>query len=137
MATTSLPRSVLIVDDEPAFREMLGLMLEQGGYEVTHAADGVAGSRCLTQKAFDLVLTDMLMPERDGLEFITDIRRKSPGSRIVAMSGGGHISSDKYLKMARGLGAHVVLGKPFSREQLLEAVAAALETGTTPPMPPK
>ena len=108
-------------------------MLEQAGYQVASAADGIAGAQCLAQKAFDLVLTDMLMPERDGLEFITDIRKKHPRTRIIAMSGGGHIPSEKYLKMAHGLGAHRMLGKPFTQEELLAAVATALAADPAPP----
>ncbi len=105
---------------------MIGLMLEQAGHTVTFAADGAAGGRCLTQQAFDLVITDLLMPEMDGMEFITNMRRKYPATRIVAMSGGGHITSASYLKLARGLGAHSVLEKPFSQEKLLATVAELL-----------
>ncbi len=119
-------RSILIVDDEPAFCEMVGLMLEGAGHAVTLTADGVAGGRALEEKAFDLVITDLLMPEMDGLEFIARIRGKHPSVQILAMSGGGHIASREYLKLARGLGAHALIEKPFTQDKLHEAVAALL-----------
>ncbi len=65
------------------------------------------------------------MPDRDGLELITEIKTKHPALRIVAMSGGGRIGSDQYLSMARGFGAHVLLRKPFTHQALLEAVERA------------
>ncbi len=101
-------------------------MLEQAGHRVVLAADGAAGISYLKKKPFDLVLTDLLMPEMDGMEFITNVRRLQPAARILAMSGGGHISSNEYLKMASRLGAHEVLAKPFTEEKLLATVRALL-----------
>jgi CheY-like chemotaxis protein len=133
-APANLPCRILVVDDEPAFREMLALMLERAGYQTATAADGAAGAQCLEQSRFDLVITDMLMPDCDGLEFIADLRQRFPRTRIVAMSGGGHIAGEKYLKMARGLGAHSTLAKPFTQDELLTAVAAMLVVGAKPPL---
>ena len=124
-----IPRPILVVDDEPAFRELLGQFLEQAGYAVVLAADGVAGGRCLARGPFDLVLTDLIMPEMDGIEFITQVRREHPATRIIAMSGGGQISGREYLKLARGLGAHEILEKPFPQEKLLATVADILAAG--------
>jgi YesN/AraC family two-component response regulator len=83
------------------------------------AVDGVEASRMLAQQAFDVVLTDMLMPSKDGVELIGELRTKYPATRIIAMSGGGHIHSDQYLKIAQKLGAHASISKPFTREALL------------------
>jgi DNA-binding NtrC family response regulator len=72
------------------------------------------------------VITDMLMPGCDGLEFIAEIHRRHPQLRILAMTGGGRIPSEHYLKMARALGAHSVMEKPFSQQELLTGVTVAL-----------
>jgi len=75
-----------------------------------------------TPRAFDLVITDMLMPERDGLELIEELRRRYSHVRIIAISGGGRIAPEEYLQIAKGLGANGVLGKPFFPKQLLATV---------------
>jgi DNA-binding NarL/FixJ family response regulator len=74
----------------------------------------------------DVVITDLLMPERDGLEFITEVRKKFPEVKIIAMSGGGHIARDSYLRIAKNFGAHVLLEKPFSQSGVLGAIEAVL-----------
>jgi YesN/AraC family two-component response regulator len=107
---------------------------------VTTAENGRQGSRLIVQRAFDLVLTDLLMPERDGLEFIGDVRKQQPGARIIAMSGGGQIAREPYLKMAKAFGAHALLEKPFSQEQLWAALASVQDSapptvGSTPHAP--
>ena len=114
---------------------MVALMLEQGGHQVTVAGNGREGEKRLAQGVFDLVITDVLMPERDGLEFLSAVRRSHPGMRVIAMTGGGHLSAGKYLKIARGLGARSLLEKPFRQEQLLAAVASALADDPRPPAP--
>ena len=126
MSNQPKPRAILVVDDEPTSREMISLMLEKRGYQVATANDGRAGEQCLAQKAFDLVITDLLMPERDGLELIGALRRHHPGIHIIAITGGGHLPGSKYLQLARGLGAHTLLEKPFSEAALLGAVEQAL-----------
>jgi len=87
--------------------------------------DGKEAARVIDTQSFDLVITDLLMPERDGLEFIVEVRQKHPNVRIIAMSGGGHIARDSYLKIAKGFGAHVLLEKPFAPSKVLAAVATA------------
>jgi len=117
--------SILIVDDDDQIREMLQLLLEAGGHRVEVAADGKVASRLIADRVFDLVLTDVLMPERDGLEFIGEVRKIQPAMKIIAMSGGGHIARESYLKIAKAFGANAVLEKPFSNTELMAAVAAA------------
>jgi CheY-like chemotaxis protein len=119
--------SILVVDDEPGIRELLCLMLEAAGHTVTSAEDGLAAPKVLASQPIDVVITDLLMPERDGLEFITEIRKKFPKVKIVAMSGGGHIARDSYLRIAKNFGAHVLLEKPFSQAGVLEAIETALQ----------
>jgi len=117
--------SILVVDDEPEIRELLQILLSGAGHSVTCAKDGRDGSRAMKTQAFDIVITDLLMPERDGLQFIADLRTNHPGVRIVAMSGGGHIAREQYLKLAKAFGAHVLLDKPFEAKTVLDAIEAA------------
>ena len=118
-------RSILVVDDEGPICELLSSILEKAGYQVVCANDGRAASEAVAQGKFDLVITDLLMPERDGLELITEVRRRFPGVRIIAMTGGGHIPREHYLFVAKNLGAHSLLEKPFDQVRLLAAVKAA------------
>ena len=120
------PCSVLVIDDESALREILSQVLTDAGHRVVGAENGKEASKALAKAAFDVVLTDMLMPERDGIEVIGELRRMQPEARIVAMSGGGRGSRDHYLQTAKGLGAHAVLGKPFSMSELTAALDSVL-----------
>ena len=116
--------SILVVDDEPEIRELLRILLTGAGHAVLCATDGRAAAKVMEDHAIDLVITDLLMPERDGLEFIEDVRKNHPDVRIIAMSGGGHIARENYLKLAKGFGAHVLLEKPFEPKVVLEAIEA-------------
>lgn len=98
------------------------MMLEAAGYEVSVAQDGVEAPKIMAAKPIDLVITDLLMPERDGLEFITELRKKYPNVKIIAMSGGGHVARDSYLRIAKNFGAHCLLEKPFSQAAVLAAI---------------
>jgi CheY-like chemotaxis protein len=116
------PCSILIVDDEPGIRELLSMILESAGHSVVVAEDGMEAPKVMASRQIDVVITDLLMPERDGLEFITEIRSKHPTVKIVAMSGGGHIARDSYLRIAKNFGAHYLLEKPFSQAGVLSAI---------------
>ena len=118
--------SILVVDDEPLLRGFVQQMLERAGHRVASAEDGRKASEQMLLRPFDLVVTDLLMPERDGIELIDELRRQYPSVRIIAMSGGGRIGREQYLQIAKGFGAHVLLEKPFSAKQLLAAVDHAL-----------
>jgi DNA-binding response OmpR family regulator len=100
--------------------------LEQAGHTVTEAVDGKAALRCLEGSVFDLVITDVVMPEGDGMEVLNAIRRLRPSPPVVAMSGGGHIAPEHYLHMATVLGAGATLAKPFPVSQLVATVARLL-----------
>jgi DNA-binding NtrC family response regulator len=119
------PLSILIVDDEPPICELLKQTLEKRGHKAACAANGREASDALAADKFDLVITDLLMPDRDGLELISEMRRAHPAIRIIAMTGGGHIPQKHYLFVAKNLGAHGLLEKPFDQKQLLDAIAAA------------
>jgi CheY-like chemotaxis protein len=118
--------SILVVDDEPGIRELLALMLEGAGHTVVAAEDGMQAPKILESQKIDVVITDLLMPERDGLEFITEVRKKHPEVKIIAMSGGGRIARDSYLRIAKNFGAHLLLEKPFSQSSVLAAVESVL-----------
>lgn len=121
-----MQRHVLIIDDDPPIREMLRRMLEYAGYQVTEAVDGEAGLRSFQAEPPDLVITDILMPNKEGLETIMGLRRLAPEVPIIAMSGGGHNGTLSYLQTADRLGARVTLAKPFTRQEMLDAVHTAL-----------
>ena len=116
---------ILVVDDEEELRELIRYVLERAGHSVTCAHNGREASLVIARGQFDVVVTEILMPDRDGMELITEIAVKYPGVKMVAMSGGGQIGSDQYLSMAKGLGAHVLLRKPFTHQALIAAVDRA------------
>jgi len=132
-------RTILVIDDEEDICEMTKLLLEKAGHKVTCTTDARLAARLLREQPFDVVITDMLMPDKDGLEVMADIRRHHPGVRIIASSGGGRVSSDSYLHIARKSGAHALLSKPFSLPELIASVETALATQpgntTTAPIP--
>ena len=118
---------ILIIDDEPQIRSMLTLMLEREGYEIVEAADGVAGIKIYRQNPADLIITDLIMPNKDGIGMIIDLKKEFPDVKIIAMSGGGLNKPDGYLKGAKKLGAACTLTKPIDREEMLNAVRETLK----------
>jgi CheY-like chemotaxis protein len=119
-------KRILIVDDNAAFRGPLSLLLQQAGYIVETAGEGCTALRLFQQHSFDLVITDLIMPEKEGLETIMELRRMQPDLKIIAISGGGRLNFDSCLEMARLLGASKTLSKPFTARQILEPVASLL-----------
>lgn len=113
---------ILIVDDDEVIRVLFSDILERGGHEIECASNGVHAVKMLKGQAFDLVITDVLMPNMDGFELISSVQKISPNSRVITISGGGRILSDKYLKVAAALGSTITLSKPVSSEELLQAV---------------
>ncbi len=118
--------SILVIDDDAAVSRTLSLILAKAGYRVSAAANGRKGFELLASGGFDLVLTDIIMPELDGIETIRRIREEYPEVRVIAMSGGGQIDKADFLHMAEVLGADRVIEKPLRGERLLELVDAAL-----------
>jgi DNA-binding response OmpR family regulator len=121
---------ILVIDDDPDVRTTLGRMLETAGYEVALAADGREGVREYRAKPADVVITDLYMPNREGLETITELRLLFPAVAIIAMSG--RAAAAAMLSIAQKLGAIEILQKPFTSQELLAAVAKVLPKGATP-----
>lgn len=117
---------ILVIDDDPIVRGMLAEMLRREGYEVDEADDGRAGMKQFRASPVALVITDVVMPEQEGLETLMQLRQESPGVKVIAISGGGRVGPDAYLNSARALGATAILAKPFGREELLSVVKSAL-----------
>ena len=113
---------ILIIDDDDQFRRMLRNMLERAGHEVGEAPDGNVGIRFYRENHSDLVITDLIMPEKEGLETIQELRRDFQDIKIIAISGGGQFGPENYLYLAKKLGAHRTFTKPIEREALLGAV---------------
>jgi DNA-binding NtrC family response regulator len=119
--------NILIVDDEPDILHLLRRILERFGHKVHQAPDGRTALRMYAGNPADVVITDILMPEMDGLEFLTRVREAFPDARIIALSGGGLVAKEELLRDAVQFGAVGFLKKPFTVEECLEAVRTALE----------
>ena len=122
--------SILLVDDDEQLRTMLGEVLRRAGYEVRLASDGAEAIKLYRSHPTDLIITDLVMPEKEGLEMIRELRRDRPEVRIIAMSGGGRSGKANCLKVAKALGAQQVLDKPFSHQEILEAIREVLAAST-------
>ncbi len=118
--------NILLVDDNEALLQMIELMLCSAGHAVTTADDGEKAMRLVQDGAFDLVITDLIMPKKEGIETIMELRRKYPATLIIAMSGGGRIEANDYLAIASKLGVAKTLEKPFKGRELLAAVNTVL-----------
>ncbi len=119
--------SILIIDDQPEVLRALRKTLQREGHTVTDAADGKAALRRFAGSPTDLVISDIYMPEMDGIEFLMRVREAFPEARIIALSGGGYLGKEEVLAAAGNLGAVGILEKPFSVEECLELVRRALE----------
>lgn len=113
---------ILLIDDDLLIRELVGSILAEAGHNVVTAANGVDGIDKLQTQNFDLVVTDILMPDKEGVETIFEVRQSWPDLRIIAISGGGLMKNFSPLSVAKKAGADVVLTKPFEPEDLLNAV---------------
>ena len=113
---------ILIIDDDEKFRNMLRQMLERAGYKVDEAADGNEGLRLIKEKQIDLVDVDIIMPEKEGLETIKELRQNFPNLKIIAISGGGRMKPESLLQAAKTMGAHHTFTKPIDQEEMLGAV---------------
>ena len=118
---------ILVVDDEAPVRELLRQVLEAAGHEVREGHDGRDVLGLLAGSPTDILILDVFMPDREGLETLTDVRKHHPHVKVIAISGGGSRGDLDVLKTARKLGAHLALPKPVLREDLLAAVDELLE----------
>jgi DNA-binding response OmpR family regulator len=117
---------VLIIEDDVGMRVLLVTLLEANGFRVLTAGNGLRAMQVLRESAPRVVLTDILMPEQDGMETIRAVRRAHPDVKIIAMSGGGYIDKMDYLRFARMLGADATISKPADIDELVQLVRSFL-----------
>jgi CheY-like chemotaxis protein len=121
-------RRLLVVDDNEDMRQSMKRLLEHFGYEVSVARDGRHALEMQQQAHADVLISDIFMPDTDGLETIKQFREAFPAIRIIAMSGGGASLEADYLSTASVVGADAILRKPFSKESLLQALEKLAQT---------
>lgn len=117
---------ILLIDDQEEIRSMMSALLTEVGYEVESAGDGEEGMKLFRDNPFELIITDVVMPEKEGLEVIAEIRKEFPFTKVIAVSGGGAHSNLGYLTIAERLGADRTFSKPFKIDAFLEAVRELL-----------
>jgi CheY-like chemotaxis protein len=115
--------AILVIEDDEDIRQMICEILEDEGYETRQASNGMEGLNVLQRwPEIGIIITDLIMPEKEGIETIAEIRKDFPSVRILAISGGGICMPENYLNLARALGANATLSKPFGRKELLNAL---------------
>ena len=119
-------QNILVIDDDKLMCLALAKILISAGYNVVQASDGEEGLKLYRTQDFDLVITDLIMPDKEGIQIIRELRKENSRIRIIAMSAGGRGGATDYLKWARLMGAKQCLSKPIKREDLLDAVQAVL-----------
>jgi len=118
---------ILVIDDETSIAVMIKKMLEKAGHEVEFAVNGNEGMILFDKFHPVLLITDIIMPEKEGLELIFELRRKNPDLKIVAISGGGRFQYQGYLTSARHLGADIVFQKPFDHKEFMKSISELLK----------
>jgi DNA-binding response OmpR family regulator len=117
---------ILVVDDDGLVRTSIVRLLEEAGYQVVSADDGLRGMALFRSEQPDLVITDILMPEQEGIQTVTEMRKAKPDAKIIAISGGGRIGETDFLRIAQVLGAMAAIPKPFDPDELLALVKDCL-----------
>lgn len=117
---------ILVIDDDTMIRELLMYMLEGAGHEVALAADGNEGVSSYRRQPADVVITDLIMPGKEGIETIREILKEFPDAKIIAISGGGRVNPGGYLDLAQKLGAQRTLAKPVECKVLIDTVEELL-----------
>ncbi len=118
---------ILVIDDDVLIRKLVAKTLARAGYEVAVAADGHEAERIYRSEPADMIITDLFMPEKEGMEIIRELRHDFPEVKIIAISGAGSLGTVDYLEMARMIGAGRTLAKPFAPEDLLATVVELLQ----------
>ena len=124
--TDHMLKNILLVDDEESIRKMVRAVLGEEEYAFTEASNGVEALEIMETQSFDLILTDVIMPDCDGIELVMSVRKKLPDIKVIVMSGGGRVRADHYLNLAEKLGAARVFEKPFNTAELRETVSELL-----------
>ena len=119
-------KRILVIDDDIQVRQVLREILERAGYDVVDAPDGKEGIRLYRDNPTDLIITDIIMPEKEGIETILELKRDFPDVKIIAISGGGHCNPEGYLEAATKFGVAHTFTKPLDRKELLEAIQGLL-----------
>lgn len=122
-----IKKRILVIDDELQIRLMLRQAIEKAGFEVAEAPDGKEGIESFKRNGADLIITDIIMPEKEGIETIMAFKRIDPSVKIIAISGGGRIQSEDYLNIATKVGASCSFAKPFSIIELLTKIRELLK----------
>lgn len=120
-------KKILVIDDDPSIRDMLQEVLGDEGYSVMAASDGLEALRMVKQSKPDLIVTDIIMPEQDGVGVMLQLSKEHPEIKIIAISGGGRISPESYLYMAEKFGAVRTFAKPFDINEFLAAIRDSLK----------
>lgn len=115
------PPVILLIDDEESFRGVIQQVLVNAGYEVVEASNGAEGIKYFHEKPADMIITDIIMPEKEGIETIIELKQAYPDVKLIAMSGGGWYGTEIDFDMAKKLGART-LDKPFALQELLDAI---------------
>jgi CheY-like chemotaxis protein len=119
--------NILVIEDDALARETVVDILKDDGHNVVSAENGAVGLKKFRAARPDLIVTDIIMPQKEGIETILEIRQEYPDAKILAISGGGRIGHTDFLQIAVKLGANGALAKPFSPEELLSAVRTCLQ----------
>lgn len=135
MSQQRTPR-VIVIDDDPAVRSVIVAAFSRAGCEVRSAADGHSGVKLFNTLPAHLVVTDIVMPNQEGIETIMQLKRLERAPRVIAISGGGRRGGQDFLQWARHLGADAILPKPFRTSELIEIARALLDPrATSAPQP--
>jgi DNA-binding NtrC family response regulator len=113
---------ILVIDDDEQVRNYFRVLLEENGYQVDTAMNGIAGIKRVKESEFDAVILDLIMPEKEGIETLMELRREYPDITVITVSGGGKMSPDNYLPITKTLGAAYAFQKPVDQKELLSAL---------------
>ena len=120
-------KKILIIEDDKRLRVALAENLQNYGFEVSEAENGLDGINKHKERVADLIVMDIIMPEKEGIETIREIKRDYPSVKIIAISGGGVLGPDHYLNVALAIGADKAIKKPFRTEKLVETINELLD----------
>jgi DNA-binding NtrC family response regulator len=120
--STTAQKTILVVDDDPQIRKLITAILKREKYGVITAANGNLALKALENQAVDLVITDLIMPEKEGIETIMEMRQTHPSIPIIAISGGGKLNPKTYLNIAKNIGAVSTMTKPIDTADLKSMV---------------
>lgn len=119
-------KKIVLIDDDPEFRNMLQEGLSQAGFEIFPAGNGIEGLESIKKNTPDIVITDIIMPEKEGVETILEMKTLYPDLKYIAISGGGRSNPENYLNVAKSLGAVETFSKPFKLIDLIKTINSVI-----------